>query len=115
METIDRIVVRNLRDRIQEVLDKEKQFINISCAGDYSIHVGNATFTESNITLKVEVIGEKMESLDQRDWQAKIPDTAGNTISCVECKKQYEEKDMKKIFARGEGICKECWNFEEEI
>jgi hypothetical protein len=53
--------------------------------------------------------------LDQRDWQAKIPDTAGNTISCVECKKQYEEKDMKKIFARGEGICKECWNFEEEI
>ena len=53
-----------------------------------------------------------MESLDQRDWQARIPD---NTISCIECKKKHEEKDMKKIFARGEGICKKCWNFEEDI
>lgn len=35
-------------------------------------------------------------------------------IFCIECKKQYEENDMKKIFARGEGICKKCWNFDEE-
>lgn len=35
-------------------------------------------------------------------------------IPCIECKKLCEEKDMKKIFARGEGICNECWNFDEE-
>ena len=53
----------------------------------------------------------RMDSLDQRDWQAKIPE-AGN-FSCIECGKLFEERDMKKIFARGEGICKECWNFDD--
>ena len=53
-----------------------------------------------------------MDSLDQRDWQAKIPEER-NTISCIECKKLFEEKDMRKIFARGEGICKDCWNFDD--
>jgi hypothetical protein len=52
-----------------------------------------------------------MDLLDQRDWQAKIPE---KTIFCIECGKLFEEMDMKKIFARGEGICKECWNFDEE-
>lgn len=34
-------------------------------------------------------------------------------VLCIECKRLKEEKDMQKIFERGEGICKECWNFDE--
>lgn len=57
METkgLDKPIVRILRKTIQEILDKEKQFINMSCAGDYVIRMGNATFTESNATFKIEV------------------------------------------------------------
>ena len=90
MEEIDRIVVRNLRDRIQEVLDKEKQFINMSCAGDYSIHVGNATFTESNITLKVEV------SLVGKNGEVKTKDAEYFKTYAILCGLQSE--DLGKIF-----------------
>jgi hypothetical protein len=34
-------------------------------------------------------------------------------VLCIECRKHKEEKDMQKIFERGEGICKKCWNFDD--
>src|SRR4030042_4137304 len=34
-------------------------------------------------------------------------------VKCIECKRYKLENEMKKIFERGEGICKACWNFED--
>jgi hypothetical protein len=41
-------------------------------------------------------------------------------VLCIECRKWKEEKDMQKIFQRTglhldkwEGICKQCWNFDD--
>lgn len=35
-------------------------------------------------------------------------------IPCVVCRKLLDKIDMKKIFARGEGICKKCWDFDDD-
>jgi hypothetical protein len=42
-------------------------------------------------------------------------------VFCIECRRWIEEEKMKKIFSRHgihldqwEGICKECWNFDDK-
>jgi hypothetical protein len=47
---IDKQTVRNLRERLQELLDSHGGNF-----GAYSIRIGNGSFTENNITFKLEV------------------------------------------------------------
>jgi len=60
-------------------------------------------------TIRIEA-----DTFEGRKWVNYIVTKNDIGISCIECKKLCEEKDMKKIFVRGEGICKECWNSDEE-
>lgn len=65
VETINRELVKSLRMHFQEALDG---WLAKSFLGQLKIHVGNATYTESNATLKVEV------SLVGKDGEVKTKD-----------------------------------------
>jgi hypothetical protein len=56
----------------------------------------------------------EVDTFEGRKWINYIVTKNDIGISCIGCKKLCEEKDMKKIFERGEGICNECWNFDGE-
>lgn len=56
---------------------------------------------------------EKKQNFDIEEWAAKTSEELRVTdgIKCIECKKEKSEREMQKIFARGEGICRHCWNY----
>ena len=55
METIDRELVKQLRGQIQDAIEGWWNRGGENIFPKLSFHVGNATFTESNINFKVEV------------------------------------------------------------
>jgi hypothetical protein len=35
------------------------------------------------------------------------------TVKCIECGREKPRQFFQKVFLRGEGICKNCWNCED--
>lgn len=56
---------------------------------------------------------EKKQTFDIEEWATKTLEELRVTdeIKCIECKKEKPEREMQKIFTRGEGICRTCWMF----
>jgi hypothetical protein len=63
METIDRELVKNLRGQIQDAIERWWDQGGENLFPKMEFRVGNATFTESNVTFKIEValVGENGE------------------------------------------------------
>lgn len=54
--------------------------------------------------------------MGMEEWIAKMEtNIEEQQIKCVACGQKKSEPDMQKIFARGEGICKRCWNSDAEV
>ena len=53
----------------------------------------------------------KKQDFDLEEWATKTSEEmrVTDSIKCIECNHERPEREMQKIFQRGEGICKKCW------